>query len=218
MEHLAYWQQFEPIDPLAPLHVFTDRYSAQMPDGSWLVLPLRDLGAFAVAGLIANQAAFTVVDRIAAWISDRVSDLRADIVVGLPTLGHVFGAAVGRALGHTNWVAPGTSRKIWYDDALSVPLSSITAPTTGRRMWLDPRLVERLRGRRVLLVDDVVSTGCSALAGLKLLNLVGVEPLAISVAMIQTERWRAVMPPSMPVIAAFSTPLFRPVADGWVPV
>ena len=31
---------------------------------------------------------------------------------------------------------------------------------------LDPRVLHRLAGRRVLLVDDVISTGSSALAGL----------------------------------------------------
>jgi hypothetical protein len=39
-----------------------------------------------------------------------------------------------------------------------VPVRSITSPAE-RRLWLDPRLLPRLVGRRVLLVDDVVSTG-----------------------------------------------------------
>ena len=186
-----------------------------MPDGSTLILPLRDMGDDAVAGFIANQAAFRVVDRLCHWMAETVAADAADIVVGLPTLGHVFGQGVARALGHANWAAPGTTRKLWYEDALSVSTASITAPEPGRRLWLDPRLLPRLRGRRVLLVDDVISTGRSATAGLALLAAAGVRPVATCVAMAQTERWRAGWPADIPLRSAFATPLFRRVAAGW---
>lgn len=192
-----------------------------MPDGSRLELPLRDMGDFAVAGLIANQASFVVLDRLAEWVAAAAAAYAAEIVVGLPTLGHTVGSAVARALGHTNWVAPSTTRKRWYDDAASVPLASITSPATGanraRRMWLDPRLLDRLRGRRVALVDDVVSTGTSAAAGLALLRGVGVEPVALLVAMVQGNRWTARWDNVVPVVGAFSTPLFHRRDNGWTP-
>jgi len=192
-----------------------------MPDGRTLALPLRDLGDSAVAGLIINQASFAVLDQLAAWLAPAAAALQPDIVVGLPTLGHVVGAALARALGHENWVAPSTTRKRWYDDALSVPLSSITSPAgggnAGRRMWLDPRMLSRLEARRVLLVDDVISTGRSAQAGLALLRAAGITPVGLAVAMVQTERWRPGWPPGLPVIGVFSTPLFRRSPAGWQP-
>jgi adenine/guanine phosphoribosyltransferase-like PRPP-binding protein len=186
-----------------------------MPDGGTLALPLRDLGDTAVAGLIANQASFAVVDALAGWMAAAASRFAPDIVVGLPTLGHVFGAAVARRLGHPNWAAPGTTRKLWYEEALSVPLSSITAPGPGRRMWLDPRLLPRLEGRRVLLVDDVISSGSSARAGLALLRAAGIAPVALCVAMIQGNRWMADWHEALPVVAAFATPLFDRTQQGW---
>ena len=186
-----------------------------MPDGSALLLPLRDMGDSAVAGFIANQAAFCVVDRLCGWMAALAAADAPDVVVGLPTLGHVFGAGVARALGHSNWVAPGTTRKSWYDDALSVPTASISSPEPGRRMWLDARLLPRLAGRRVLLVDDVISTGRSAAAGLALLAAAGIRPVAACVAMAQTDRWRRDWPADIPLRAAFSTPLFRRGATGW---
>ena len=138
----------------------------------------------------------------------------------LPTLGHTVGAAVARALGHKSWVAPSTTRKRWYDDALSTPLSSITASPGGanatRRMWLDPILLSRLQGRRVLLVDDVISTGSSALAGLDLLQKAGVTPVGLAVAMIQGHRWQARLP-DIPVVGAFTTPIFNRTPTGWRP-
>jgi adenine/guanine phosphoribosyltransferase-like PRPP-binding protein len=187
-----------------------------MPDGARLRLPLRDLGDHAVAGLIVNQASFPVVDRLTDWVAERVARFGAEVVVGLPTLGHVVAPAVARALGHPNWVAAGFSRKLWYEEALSVPVASVTSPQGGRRLWLDPRVLPRLRGRRVLLADDVMCTGRSMLAGLALLRAAGVTPVAASVAMLQGDQWRAAWDDAIPVSGAFATPLFRRGGDGWV--
>jgi len=215
----AYWQQFDP--PPEPRAAFDYSYPAIMPDGRSLELPLRDLGETAVAGLILNQASFSVLDQLTAWLAPKVATLRPDIVVGLPTLGHVIGAGLSRALGHSNWVAPSTTRKRWYDDRLSVPLSSITSPSDGanarRRMWLDPRLLTRLGAKRVLLADDVISTGRSAMAGLELLGTVGAMPVGLAVAMIQSDRWRDLWPDDIPVCSAFQTPMFTREPGGWRP-
>lgn len=210
MEH---WQAFgTAADRNGP---WRDAYPAPMPDGSALDLPLRDLGAFAVAGFVANQAAFAVVRRIAGWMTEVARPFGAEMVVGLPTLGQVFAPQVAEALGHANWVAPSWSRKRWYEDGLSVPASSITSPGE-RRLWLDPRLLPRLAGRRVLLLDDVVSTGASAQAGLALLQAAGVVPVAAVVAMAQGDRWRGAWPAAVPLRAAFATPIFLRGATGWV--
>jgi len=131
---MEYWQTFEAMPQPDLPEVWRDSYVAVMPDGSGLALPLRDMGETAVAGLIANQASFAVFDTLAAWMVEIARSHGAEIVVGLPTLGHAFAAAVARGLGHANWVAPGTSRKLWYEDALSVPLASITSPAPGRRL------------------------------------------------------------------------------------
>ena len=217
MNDIPFWQTFD--SPQADQAVWFDRFPAVMPDERRLVLPLRDFGDFAVAGFIANQASFAVLDQVTAWTAACAAAFRAEVVVGLPTLGHAIGAGVARALGHPGWVAPSTTRKRWYDDALSVPLNSITGPATGanagRRMWLDPRLVARLQGRRVLLADDVISTGTSALAGLALLRMIGVEPVGLAVAMVQGEVWRGVWPAGIEVARAFVTPRFRRAERGW---
>jgi len=215
-ETFEYWQAFSPPpDPLP--QVWHQSYAAPMRDGRALLLPLRDYGATAQAGLIVNQASFAVLDTLVDWIAADVRDVGAEIVVGLPTLGHILGAGVARVLGHSNWVAPGSTRKLWYDEALSVATRSVTAPGEGRRMWLDPRLLGRLSGRRVLIVDDVISTGSSALAGIGLLACAGIVPVAFAVAMSQGEEWRQRWNADIPLIAAFHTPIFERARDGWSP-
>jgi adenine/guanine phosphoribosyltransferase-like PRPP-binding protein len=210
---MEFWQRF--TDAAAP-PPYLDRYPAVLPDGAVLDLPIRDFGAFGVAGLIANQASFPVVRRLAALMTDAARPVGATMVVGLPSLGQVFAPLVAEALGHAHWVAPGWSRKRWYKEALSVPVHSITSPAE-RRLWLDPRLLPRLAGQRVLLVDDVVSTGASALAGLALLRAAGCVPVAMAVAMAQGDRWRATWPADLPLRAAFATPILAPSTLGWVP-
>jgi adenine/guanine phosphoribosyltransferase-like PRPP-binding protein len=211
---VEFWQGFDAGAPEAG--PFTDRFPAPMPDGSHLVLPLRDYGEIAVAGFIANQAGFGVVRALAGWMTDAARAFSAEVVVGLPTLGQVFAPLVAEALGHPNWVAPGYSRKRWYEERLSVSLSSSTSPGE-RRLWLDPRVLPRLSGRRTLLVDDVISSGSSAQAGLALLAAAGVRPVGLLVAMAQGDRWAASWPADLPVAAAFATPLFRRVPGGWRP-
>jgi adenine/guanine phosphoribosyltransferase-like PRPP-binding protein len=214
MRTFEYWQAFSPAPDPKP-EVWHESYAAPMRDGRALLLPLRDYGATAQAGLIVNQASFAVLDALVEWMAADVQHVGAELVVGLPTLGHTLGAGVARMLGHSNWVAPGSTRKLWYDESLAVATRSVTAPGEGRRMWLDPRLLGRLAGRRVLVVDDVISTGSSALAGIALLARVGIVPVAFAVAMSQGNEWRKNWNAEIPLIAAFQTPLFERAGDGW---
>ena len=205
------WQGFDPTpDPGPP---FAERYPARMPDGSWLHLPIRPIG---VAGLIATQASFPVIHALTRWMADAAAPLRPEVILGLPTLGHVFAPLLAERLGHSNWVAAGYSQKLWYEERLSVPMRSITT-TTERRLWLDPRMLPRLAGRRVLLVDDVISTGSSAFAGLALLEAAGMRPVGLCVAMIQTRRWQADWPTAIPVVTVCETPLLARGVGGWTP-
>ncbi|MCS6931462.1 MAG: phosphoribosyltransferase [Acetobacteraceae bacterium] len=207
------WQGFDRDAPPPP---WTDRLPAPMPDGTVLALPIRDYGEIGVGGLIANQAAIPVVKRLAGWMAEAARGLGAEVVVGLPTLGQVFAPLVAESFGHANWVAPGYSRKRWYDEWLSVPIASSTAPD-ARSLWLDPRLLPRLSGRRALVVDDVLSTGASARAGLALLARAGVAPVGLCVAMVQGDRWQAEWPDGLPVAAAFATPILIRAEGGWMP-
>lgn len=169
-------------------------YRAVLPDGRLVTLPIRQLPGAAdrgVASLIINQASFEVTDAFVETIAARASAASADLIVGVPTLGLELAPEVARRLGHSRYVPLGTSRKFWYDETFSVPLSSITTPGQGKSLYIDPRMMGLLEGRRVAVVDDVISTGRSMTAVLRLLEKIGCAPVALCVAMIQSERWRA---------------------------
>lgn len=215
----GFWQTLDGTGPF-PEDGFVDRYPAALPDGRRLWLPIRMLpgdGDEAVASLILTQASFEVQDVLADVLAERLRDLRAEVIAGVPTLGLALAAAVAKRLGHPRFVALGTSRKFWYDDALSVPVSSITSPGAGKRLFLDPRMLPLLDGQRVVVIDDVVSTGTTLSAARSLLSLAGCAPVAAGFAMAQGVSWTAEAG-DLPVRHAIASPRLRRNADGsWTP-
>jgi adenine/guanine phosphoribosyltransferase-like PRPP-binding protein len=221
----GYWQELTPEVPsrFASRPPFRFGYPVRLPDSRVLVLPLRQLpdGDMAVASLIANQASQAVVVALADHRAGLAREYGAEIVVGLPTLGLAFAALVAERLGHSRYVPLGYSRKFWYDDALSEPVHSITSPEAGKRLRLDPNMLSLLEGRRIVLVDDAISTGATAVAALRLLARVGAAIGGMAVAMKQTNRWETAMaslPGTAPVRAVYGCPLFRRGDDGWWPI
>ncbi|QPM89761.1 phosphoribosyltransferase [Pseudooceanicola algae] len=194
-----------------------DQESYAVPfGGGHLLLPIRALadGKRGVASMILNQASFDVLDGIADVLAARLDAFRPQVVIGVPTLGLPLAEAVARRLGHTRMVPLGTSRKFWYDEDLSVPLTSITSPGGGKRLYLDPRMIPLLQGP-VAVVDDVLSTGSSMAAVLELLNIAGLTPAVIGAAMLQGEVWRRRIG-SCRVEGAFATPLLARGPEGWL--
>lgn len=182
-----------------------------------ILLPIRALsdGERGVASLIINQASFTVVDRLADALTAQIRPYAPDVIVAVPTLGLPLAEAVARRLGHARMVPLSTSRKFWFDDALSVDMSSITSPGAGKRLYLDPRMVSLLTGR-VAVIDDVLSTGSSIASVLQLLTMLKVAPTVIGAAMLQGEGWRARVG-ACPVEGAFCTPILDRTDKGWNP-
>jgi adenine/guanine phosphoribosyltransferase-like PRPP-binding protein len=221
----GYWQELTSEIParFSGVPPYRFGYPVRLPCGRFLVLPLRRLpdGDRAVASLIANQAANVVVAALADHMAELTGALDAGIIVGLPTLGLAFASLVAERLMQPRYVPLGYSRKFWYDDALSEPVSSITSPEAGKQLRLDPNLLPLLEGQRVVLVDDAVSTGATAVAAVRLLQKIGVDVAGMVVAMKQTNRWEAAaatFATPLSVRAVYGCPLFRRSKDGWVPL
>lgn len=219
MKPQDFWQEVDPAGHSSSEGPFSDVYVADF-DGGQLRLPIRVLGPGdqALASLIINQASFAVQEALAAALAAKIGAFDIDIVVGLPTLGLTLAGAVARHLGHGRYIPLGTSRKFWYRDELSVPMSSITTPDQ-KRLYIDPRMLPLLSGRRVALIDDVISSGTSILAGLALMTACDIEPVVIGAAMLQSDRWRQRIDALDPkwtkrIIGAFSTPILQPAPDG----
>src|ERR1700728_128838 len=174
----GYWQELATEIParFSATPPYRFGYPVNLPCGRILVLPLRRLpdSDRAVASLIANQASNIVVAALADHRATQARALDAQIIVGLPTLGLAFASLVAERLGQSRYVPLGYSRQFWYDDALSEPVTSINSPEAGKQLRLDPNLLPLLKGRRVAVVDDAISTGATAVAAVRLLRKIGV--------------------------------------------
>ncbi len=217
-----YWQAIvSPGPQAAPDGPWRHGYPALLPDGRVLVLPIRQLAQeprHAVASLLVNQASLEVVDVLARMLADRLRPLRPTLLVGLPTLGLTLAPLVARALGQQRYLPLGYSRKFWYDEALSAPVHSITSPVPGKRIYLDPHLLPLMRGQRLAVVDDALSTGTTMAAAWDLIESLGGEVVACGVAMLQGRRWADTLGPDRlaRVVGVFDSPLLQAVPEGWV--
>jgi adenine/guanine phosphoribosyltransferase-like PRPP-binding protein len=222
-----FWQALLPKGPAPLVPPYTDAYPVQLPDGRWLLLPLRQPpslgGRRAAASLVVDQASFDVEAALIDAMAALAKPLGADVVVGLPTPGLLLAHGIARALGHRRYVAMGYSRKFWYRDDLGVPVRSQTAPGDEKRLFIDPHLLPEIEGRRVLVVDDMIFGGATAAAAIPFLERLGAEPLALVVALRQGRRWLPAferLGEDWPdrVLAVFDTPLFEPGEGGWMPI
>lgn len=204
-----------------PGQVWRERYRAPLKDGSALELPLTPLpgGEGAIALLMSNQCDFTVTDHLADLLAAEAAALRPDCIAAVPTMGLEYGGLVARKLGQANYAALGFSQKFWYDDVYE-EIRSSTSSSQVKRLYLDPHLWDRVRNKRVLIVDDVINTGASVLAAIRLLRRLGAEVIATLVVLTEGRVWESTL--AAPLIAGSSTvqglghiPLFVRQGDGW---
>ncbi|TAI62704.1 phosphoribosyltransferase family protein [Bradyrhizobium sp. Leo170] len=128
-------------------------------------------------------------DRIGKALAARLKEKEPDIVVGAATLGIPVAIEVSRHLGLDQYVIVQKSPKIHLGDALVEYVQSVTS-SGSQRLLLDRRAIPLLKGRRVVVVDDVVATGSSLAATLKLVRQAGAEVVGVGVILTEGHEWK----------------------------
>ncbi|MBR0385614.1 MAG: adenine phosphoribosyltransferase [Erysipelotrichaceae bacterium] len=95
-----------------------------------------------------------------------------DIIVTAEAKGIALAYEISRLLGHKHFVVARKSSKSYMTDTISVHVRSITT-FTDQQLLLDSKDAELVRGKKVCLVDDVVSTGQSLQALKELVEKAG---------------------------------------------
>ncbi len=107
-----------------------------------------------------------------------------EVILTAETKGIPFAAELARELGQRRYVVARKSVKAYMEHPLWVKDVSIT--TAGEQtLCLDGPDIERLRGRKVLLLDDVISTGGSMKALRELCEEAGGEVIGEAAALAE---------------------------------
>ena len=147
-------------------------------------------------------------------LADMMRPERPDIVVSVATMGIPLAIEASRALGFDDYVILHKTPKIHLGETWSEPVHSITTDKE-QRLRLDPARVDAVRGKRVAVVDDVISTGASLSAALRLVRRIGADPVVIGSLMTEGGAWRKALGPDADNVRSLGAmPLFRPTADG----
>lgn len=180
------------------------------------IVPLSDSLAIALMMTIDMGVRFSAT--AGAELAQLIEPSRPECVASVATLGIPVAVEVSRALGLDDYLIIQKTAKIHLRDSLREPVESITSSGT-QHLLLDRRRVPAVRGRRVAFVDDVISTGASSAAALRLLDAAGAKIVAVGALLTEGDAWRAGLGSRADLVRALGTiPLFEPAPDGgWRP-
>jgi adenine/guanine phosphoribosyltransferase-like PRPP-binding protein len=154
------------------------------------IIQLNDRRAIALLMVIDMGVRFG--DIVGDAIARHFAPLEPDIVVGSATLGIPIAIEVARRLGKDRYVILQKSPKFHLAEAMTEEVRSITT-AVPQRLLLDRRSISLLQGKRVLIVDDVVATGSSMAAAIRLVRRAGGEVMGAGVILTEGHAWRSAL-------------------------
>jgi adenine/guanine phosphoribosyltransferase-like PRPP-binding protein len=177
-------------------------------------LPLVALSdELTIALLICVDMGVSFAETAGRELADLMRPARPEIVVSVATMGIPLAIEASRALGLDDYVILHKTPKIHLGEQWAEPVHSITTDTP-QRLRLDPARVAAVRGRRVAIVDDVISTGASLSAALRLVRRIDAEPVVVGTLMTEGGAWRRALGEDAALVRTLGTmPLFRPSAS-----
>jgi adenine/guanine phosphoribosyltransferase-like PRPP-binding protein len=154
------------------------------------IIQLNDRRAIALLMVIDMGVRFG--DIVGDAIARHFAPFEPDIVVGSATLGIPIAIEVARRLGKDRYVILQKSPKFHLAEAMTEEVRSITT-AVPQRLLLDRRSISLLQGKRVLIVDDVVATGSSMAAAIRLVRRAGGEVMGAGVILTEGHAWRGAL-------------------------
>ena len=146
------------------------------------LVPLSD--ELTIALLICVDLGVAFAETAGRELAELMRPERPEIVVSVATMGIPLAIEASRALGLDDYVILHKTPKIHLGETWSEPVHSITTDKP-QRLRMDPARVGAVRGKRVAVVDDVVSTGASLSSALRLVRRMDAEPVVIGTLMTE---------------------------------
>jgi adenine phosphoribosyltransferase len=176
------------------------------------IIPITE--DLAIALLVEWDHGVRFVEKAAAELAEKLEPYKVDLVVAVATMGIPLAIEVTKALGLNDYVILQKTPKLHLRDAITEPVRSITTGAQ-QRLLFDAAKVDFVKGKRVALVDDVISTGASMRAALNLLHKVGAEPVVIGTLLTEAATWRRELADTVELVHALGAiPVFRRDSSG----
>ncbi len=192
-----------------------DRRYATTVGSQRVELPLVALNdELTIALLICVDMGVAFAETAGRELAELMRPARPDIVVSVATMGIPLAIEASRALGLDDYVILHKTPKIHLGHAWSEPVSSITTES-AQRLRVDPARVGAVRHKRVAVVDDVVSTGASLSAALRLVRRMEAEPVVVGTLVTEGGGWQRALGEDAALVQSLGTmPLFHPDGAG----
>jgi adenine/guanine phosphoribosyltransferase-like PRPP-binding protein len=176
------------------------------------MVPIAD--DLAIALLITVDHGVRFAEQAGTELAELLAPYDVDVVASVATMGIPLAIEVTRALGLDDYLILQKTPKIHLQDAISEPVTSITTGAP-QRLLFDRARVSAAAGRRVAVVDDVISTGASVRAALTILRRVGAEPVVIGAMLTEASTWRMAMGDDAALVHSLGAiPVFRREPSG----
>ncbi len=176
------------------------------------LVPLSD--QLTIALLICVDMGLAFAETAGRELAELMAPARPEIVVSVATMGIPLAIEASRALGFDDYVILHKTPKIHLGETWSEAVYSITTDKP-QRLRMDPARVDAVRGRRVAVVDDVISTGASLSSALRLVRRMDAEPVVIGTLMTESGGWKEALGEDAALVRALGAmPLFHPDGSG----
>ncbi|MDX3925237.1 MAG: phosphoribosyltransferase family protein [Shinella sp.] len=173
---------------------------------------------FAISLMMVIDLGVKFGEHVGAKLAEKLAPLKPDVIVGAATLGIPVAIECTRALGLDDYVILQKSPKIHLGDALVQKISSITSKGE-QRLLLDRQAIPLLKGKRVVVVDDVVASGSSLKGSVELVRAAGADVVGIGVILTEARDWQETLGDDCALLHSLAhIPQFAPGASGWEPI
>ena len=97
----------------------------------------------------------------------------SDVLITAESKGLQLGHVTARELGHKLYAVARKSQKLYMQDGIDITIESSITTGAEQKLYLSKHDVDLIKGKKVGIVDDVVSTGASLIGLEKLVEKAG---------------------------------------------
>lgn len=192
-------------------HMVSDAGTYKTRVGSQEIeLPLVQVAdGLSIALLISVDHGIRFSETAGVELAELMRPFDVEIVASVATMGIPLAIEVTRALRLDDYAILHKTPKVHLRDAVTEPVRSITT-AADQRLLFDRTRIPAIAGRRVGIVDDVISTGSSSRAALNLVRRIGGSPVVFGALLTEGSRWRSVLGDDAALVRTLgSVPVFR---------